>query len=297
MKPADFDYLAPDDLDTALGLLASGPSDTRVLAGGQSLLPLLKTRLLSPATVLDLGRIRGLDRIGLCNGTLRIGAMTSQSKALDSGVVRSHAPLLARALRLVGSPAIRNRGTVGGSAVHADPAAEIPAVLVALDAILVAADAAGSRQIPARSFYRYAYETSLSDGEILTRLDIPAGTTGRDTGVSFHEIAIPSHNFALAGAAVSVTIEDGSMTDARIGLCGLGPTPMRAREAEALAEGSAPTNGVIDRMSRAAAAVADPVGDVLASASYRRDLAPVVIRRALVEALADTEGFPQGTAR
>ena len=297
MKPADFDYLSPDDLDVALGLLAYSPSDTRVLAGGQSLLPLLKARLVSPATVVDLGRIRGLDRIELRDGILRLGAMTSQSRALDSEVVRTHVPLLASALRLVGSPAIRNRGTVGGSAAHADPAAEIPTVLVALDATLVAAGAGGSREIPARSFYRYAYETTLSDGEIVTCLDIPAGTDGRDTGVSFHEIAIPSHNFALAGAAVSMTIDDGTMKDVRIGLCGLGPTPLRACEAEALAEGAAPTKGVIDRVSRAAAAVADPVEDVLASSSYRRDLAPVVIRRALVEALAGTRSFRERAAQ
>ena len=293
MKPADFDYIAPDDLAAALGLLASNPSDTRVMAGGQSLLPLLKARLVSPSTVVDLGRIRGLDRIELQDGTLRMGALTSQSRALESELVRSHAPLLASALRLVGSPAIRNRGTVGGSAAHADPAAEIPAVLVALDATLVTAGAGGDREIPARSFYRYAYETSLSDGEIVIRLDIPVGTNGRDTGVSFHEIAIPSHNFALAGAAVSVTIDDGAMADVRIGLCGLGPTPLRASEAEALAEGSAPTSDVIDRISRAAAAVADPVDDVLASSSYRRDLAPVVIRRALEEALADARSLAE----
>lgn len=288
MKPADFDYFAPDTLDTALELLTAGRSDTRVLAGGQSLLPLMKARLASPAAVVDLGRIQGLDRIELRNGALRLGAMTSQSRALESEAVRTRAPLLARALRLVGSPAVRSRGTVGGSAVHADPAAEIPAVLVVLDATLVAAGPAGTREIPAGSFYRYAYETSLADGEIVTRLDIPAGTHDGDTGVSFHEIAIPSHNFALAGAAVSVTVGDGAMRDVRIGLCGLGPTPLRGREAEALAEGSTPNRGVIDRLSRAAAAVADPVDDVLASASYRRDLVPVVVRRALVEALADS---------
>lgn len=291
MKPADFDYFAPDTLDAALELVASNPSDTRVLAGGQSLLPLMKARLASPAAVVDLGRIQGLDRIESRNGALQIGAMTSQSKALESEIVRTRAPLLARALRLVGSPAIRSRGTVGGSAAHADPAAEIPAVLVALDATFVAAGPAGTREIPAGSFYRYAYETSLADGELVTRLDIPAGAPDGDTGVSFNEIAIPSHNFALAGAAVTVTVGDGAMRDVRIGLCGLGPTPLRAREAEALAEGSTPTNGVIDRISRAAAAVADPVDDVVASASYRRDLAPVVVGRALVEALTDTVSF------
>lgn len=294
MKPADFDYFAPGDLDAALELVASSPSDTRVLAGGQSLLPLMKARLVSPATVVDLGRVEGLDRIELCNGALQLGAMTSQSRALGSETVRTCAPLLARALGLVGSPAIRSRGTVGGSAVHADPAAEIAAVLIALDATLVAAGPGRTTEIPAASFYTYAYETSLPDGEIVTRLDIPAATHVGDTGVSFHEIAIPSHNFALAGAAVSVTIDDGTMRDVRIGLCGLGPTPLRACEAEALAEGSTPSRGVIDRISRAATSVIDPVDDVLASASYRRDLAPVVVRRALVEALADTGSFPEG---
>ena len=297
MKPADFDYIAPDDLDVALRILASRPSGTRVMAGGQSLLPLLKARLVSPTTVVDLGRVRGLDRIDLRNGSLQLGAMTRQSEALDSSLVRTRAPLLARALRLIGSPAIRNRGTVGGSAAHGDPAAEIPAVLVALDATLTAVSAVGRRDIPARSFYRYAYETALADDEIVTALNIPTGRNGCDTGVSFYEIAIPSHNFALAGAAVSVTIDDGTIKDVRIGLCGLGPTPLRACEAEALAEGSAPTEEVIARIARAAAVVADPVDDVLASSSYRRDLAQVVIRRALVEALADTRSFREGAAR
>lgn len=297
MKPADFDYFAPGNLDAALEMVASSPSDTRILAGGQSLLPLMKARLVRPSAVVDLGRIQGLDRIELHNGALRLGAMTSQSRALESETVRTRAPLLARALRLVGSPAIRSRGTVGGSAAHADPAAEIPAVLIALDATLVAAGPARTREIPAASFYRYAYETSLADGELVTRLDIPLGKHDGDTGVSFHEVAIPSHNFALAGAAIRVTVDGGAMRDVRIGLCGLGPTPLRAHEAEALAEGSIPTSGVIDRISRAATSVIDPVGDVLASACYRRDLAPVVVRRALVEALADTGSLREGVLR
>ena len=273
MKPADFEYVAPDHLYAALGMLASRLSETRVLAGGQSLLPLLKARLVSPVTLIDLGCIEDLDRIELRNGALQLGAMTRQSRALESRLMRTHAPLLARALRLIGSPAIRNRGTIGGSAAHADPAAEIPAVLVALDATLTAVSTAGRREIPARTFYRYAYETSLLDDEIVADLSIPLRTAGQDTGVSFYEIAIPSHNFALAGAAVSVTVAGGVMNDVRIGLCGLGATPLRAREAETLADGSPPTPDVVRRVARGAAAVAEPVDDVLASGSYRRDIA------------------------
>ena len=136
MKPADFEYVALDHLDAALGMLASRPSETRVLAGSQSLLPLLKARLVSPVTLIDLGRIEDLDRIELRNGALQLGAMIRQSRALESRLVRTHAPLPARALRLIGSPALRNRGTIGGGAAHAHPAGEIPAVLVALDATL-----------------------------------------------------------------------------------------------------------------------------------------------------------------
>ena len=297
MKPADFEYVAPDHLDAALGMLASRLSETRVLAGGQSLLPLLKARLVSPVTLIDLGCIEDLDRIELRNGALQLGAMTRQSRALESRLMRTHAPLLARALRLIGSPAIRNRGTIGGSAAHADPAAEIPAVLVALDATLTVVSTAGRREIPARTFYRYAYETSLSDDEIVADLSIPLRTAGQNTGVSFYEIAIPSHNFALAGAAVSVTVAGGVMNDVRIGLCGLGATPLRAREAETLADGSLPTPDVVRRVARGAAAVAEPVDDVLASGSYRREIAPVVIRRALLEALGEAEAHRDGAPR
>ena len=286
MKPADFGYVAPTSLPEALSILASAPGEARVMAGGQSLLPLMKARLASPSTVVDLGRIPGLDRIELRDGALVVGAMVRQSAALRSALVRTHAPLLAGALRSVGSPAIRNRGTVGGSAAHADPAAEIPAVLVALDATLTAAGPGGDREIPARLFYRYAYETALRDGEILTGVSFPIPPEDGATGVSFYEVAVPRHNFALAGAAARVTVEDGLVREARIALCALGPTPLRAREAEAIVEGCSPSPRLLARVARAAAAVAEPMDDVLASAAYRRSLAPVVVRRALEEALS-----------
>lgn len=290
MKPADFDYLAPTSLREALSILASGPGEARVMAGGQSLLPLMKARLASPSTVVDLGCIPGLDQIELRDGALVIGAMVLQATALRSGLVRTHAPLLAGALRSVGSPAIRNRGTVGGSAAHADPAAEIPAALVALDATFTAAAPGGAREIPARLFYRYAYETALRGGEILTCMRIPIPEEGGATGVSFYEVAVPRHNFALAGAAASLTVEEGLVREVRIALCGLGATPLRAREAEAIAAGCSPSPRLLARVARAAAAVAEPLDDVLASAAYRRSLAPVVVRRALEQAVSRSAG-------
>lgn len=287
MKAADFDYFAPADLAGALGILSSRHGDARVMAGGQSLLPLLKARLAGPSAVVDLGRIPGLDRIESHNGSLMLGAMVRQSRVLESGLVAAHAPLLARGVRKIGSPAIRNRGTVGGSAAHADPAAEIPAVLVALDATVMATGPAGARQIPARRFYRYAYETDLAQDEIVTGLRLPLAGNGPATGSAFYEVAIPNHNFALAGAAVRVTLRAGLLQDVRIALCALGPTPLRAREAETLAEGCPPSSDVLEGVAAAAVTSAEPVDDVLASAAYRRSLAPVVVRRALLEALAE----------
>ena len=287
MKAADFDYFAPTDLSEAMGILSSRQGRARVMAGGQSLLPLLKARLSSPSAVVDLGRIPGLDRIELENGSLMLGSMVRQSRVLESELVATHAPLLVRAVRKIGSPAIRNRGTVGGSAAHADPAAEIPAVLVALDATVMATGPAGTREIAARRFYRYAYETDLALDEIVTGLRVPLPGEDRATGAAFYEVAIPNHNFALAGAAVRVTLRAGSLHDVRIALCALGPTPLRAREAETLAGGCPPSSDVFQRVARAAATIAEPVDDVLASAAYRRSLAPVVVRRALQEAVAE----------
>ena len=294
MKAADFDYFAPTDLPEALRLLASRPGEARVMAGGQSLLPLLKARLANPAAVVDLGRIPGLDGIELASGSLSLGAMVRQSRVLESQLVTTHAPLLARAVHKIGSPAIRNRGTVGGSAAHADPAAEIPAVLVALEATVVATGPAGAREIPAGRFYRYAYETDLAPDEIVTGLRVPVAGNGHATGASFYEIAIPNHNFALAGAAVRVTLQAGSLHDVRIALCALGPVPLRAREAETLAEGGPPSSAVLERVARTAATIAEPVDDVLASAAYRRSLAPVVVRRALLEAVAEARSREAG---
>ena len=294
MKAADFDYFAPPDLPEALRILASGPGETRVMAGGQSLLPLLKARLSSPTAVVDLGRIPGLDRIGLVNGSLKLGAMVRQSRVLESELVATHAPLLARAIRKIGSPAIRNRGTVGGSAAHADPAAEIPAALVALDAVLLATGPAGTREIPARQFFRYAYETDLAPDEILTGIHVPLPKNGHANGAAFYEVAIPDHNFALAGAAVRVTLQSGCLQDVRIALCALGPAPLRAREAETLAEGCLPSSDVVERVARAAATIVEPVDDVLASAKYRRSLAPVVVKRAMLEAVADARSREAG---
>lgn len=294
MKAADFDYFAPSDLPEALRVLASRPGETRVMAGGQSLLPLLKARLARPSVVVDLRLVPGLDGIEQASGSLRLGAMVSQSRVLESELVTTHAPLLARAVRKIGSPAIRNRGTVGGSAAHADPAAEIPAALVALEAAIVATGPAGAREIPAGRFYRYAYETELAPDEIVTGLRVPGAGNGHSTGASFYEVAIPNHNFALAGAAVRATLQAGSLQDVRIALCALGPTPLRAREAEILAEGRPPSSDVLERVARTAATVAEPVDDVLASATYRRSLAPVVVRRALLEAVAEARSRQAG---
>lgn len=271
MKPAAFDYLRPASLEEALEVLASG-DDTTVLAGGQSLLPLLNFRLARPALVVDVNRVPGLDRIS-ANGALELGALVRQADALGSAAVAASAPLLARALRHVGHPATRSRGTVGGSVAHADPAAEIPAALVALGGEVVLTSRRGERAVPAGEFFTGRFATARRSDELVTALRMPAGRGARS---GFHEIARRHGDFALAGAAVALDPVPSVV------LFGVGRTPVRARAVEDALAGGAPP-------AEAAALAADglePVSDVHAPAAYRARMAVVAARRAIEEALA-----------
>jgi len=291
VKPPAFAYHRPGTIDEALELLADLGDDARVLAGGQSLIPVLNFRLTHPSALVDLNGVAEMDFIEEGpDGGLRMGAMTRQRTAELNPVVTAQAPLLAEALPWVAHPAIRNRGTMGGSLAHADPASELPAVMVALGARFGIYGRDGGRLVEADAFFPGLFSTALEQGEILGEVHLPALEPG--SGVAFEEVARRHGDFALAGVAALIELDpDGECRDARLGLLGLGTGPVLARSASAELVGEAPTEARIAAAARVAAAEdASPLGDVHASADYRRSLAEILVRRALVRAVGRARG-------
>jgi carbon-monoxide dehydrogenase medium subunit/6-hydroxypseudooxynicotine dehydrogenase subunit alpha len=288
VKPPPFDYEAPRDLDAALGLLAERGTDGKVLAGGQSLVPLLNFRLARPDVLIDVNEVQELSYLRRENGRLRIGALTRQAQAERSPVVRARWPLLGAALRFVAHPQIRNRGTVGGSVAHADPAAELPVALAALDARYHVRSTRGARTIEHHAMFHGQLETDLEDDELLCEIEVPALPAG--AGCAFEEYARRNGDFALGGAAVVLAPDaEGRCAHAAIALLGAATTPVRATAAETLLAG----RRVDEPTAREAAAEAvrgiTPTGDIHGSGGYRRDLIETLVRRALVAA-ADRMG-------
>ncbi|MEA2366103.1 MAG: aerobic carbon-monoxide dehydrogenase medium subunit [Thermoleophilaceae bacterium] len=283
MKPSAFEYETPERTDEALELLARDPEETKVLAGGQSLVPLLNFRLARPDRLVDLNGVGELAYLRRDDGALRIGAMTRQATLERSSIVEERWPLLKQAIRLVAHPQIRNRGTVGGSAAHADPAAELPVALTALDATFHIRSARGSRAVPARDFFLQPLMSAIEPGELLVEIETPP--MAANSGTAFVEYARRHGDFALGGAAVVLDHEDdGSIGRAAIALLGAGPTPLRASAAEAALVGA-----TVDEASAAevaALAVEDvrPTGDIHGSAEYRQGLLRSLVRQALLQA-------------
>ena len=273
MKPARFDYARPDTLDAALAALAEHGTEAAVLAGGQSLMPMLNLRMARPGLLLDINRIPGLDGISLEAGILTIGARARHADVLASPLVRQAAPMLTEALHHVAHPAIRNRGTIGGSIALADPAAEMPACMVALGASLVAASARGERRIAAEAFFRGVYATALEPDELLLRVEIPAIAPGWTQG--FTEVSRRHGDYAMAGLALALRREGGRVTEARIVLCGIEPAPRRQRAAEAALVESGPEAACNALSAREAMEGAE------VTAAHRLHLARVLLRRAL----------------
>jgi carbon-monoxide dehydrogenase medium subunit len=276
MKFPPFAYRAPSSVEEAVGYLDGDPG-TKVLAGGQSLLPLLALRLAQPSVLVDIGGIGELGFIGKENGTVRIGAGTTLSAVEDSQVVSDSLPLLAQAVRLVAHRPIRNRGTVGGSLAHADPAAELPAVAVALEAVLVARSSRGERRLEAADFFSGPFTTALADDELLTAVEFPvAGGSW-----CFTEVVRRAGDFALGIAAVGLGVDDGG---ARVVLQGVGSRPVRVPEAESALGKGGVDEAAAQSAAEAASAAATPIGDIHGSADYRRRLAGVLVRRAALAA-------------
>ncbi len=272
MKPPRFEYFAPRTLDEACSLLASQGDGAKVLAGGQSLIPLLNFRLAHPEALVDINRIADLAYVRADDGGLAIGALTRQHTVERSELVRTRVPILAEACRFIGHLPIRHRGTIGGNLAHADPASELPAVMVALEAQLSLSSARGKRTLPADRFFVAPLTTSLQTGEILTEIRVPGLPTR--TGGAFVEMARRAGDFALVGVAALITLDGaGRCQRARVALCGVGPTPIRASAAEEALVGQAPTGAALDEAANRAAAATSPPSDVHGSAAFRAKLA------------------------
>jgi CO/xanthine dehydrogenase FAD-binding subunit len=290
VKPPRFEYVAPTTVAEVVALLAEHGGEAKLLAGGQSLMPLLNMRLARPAVLIDINRVAGLDHIREAGGRLAIGAMTRKRAVEDSALVRSRQPLLHAATRLVAHPQIRNRGTVGGSLAQADPAAEYPAVAVALDAELDAVGPRGRRTIAAADFFVTYLSTALEPAEVLIEARFPV--LPERTGWAVTEISRRHGDFAITGVALTVTLDrSGRCAAARVVLFGVGPTPVRARAAEEVLVGAQPGDTVFAEAGRKASETAtEPISDVHASADYRRHLAGILTRRGLGEAVARAGG-------
>jgi carbon-monoxide dehydrogenase medium subunit len=288
MKPPPFDYHAPASAAEALELLSRYGADARLLAGGQSLVPLLNFRLSAPAVIVDLNRAADLAYIREENGRVRLGAMTRQRAIEFSPLVKNRLPLLAEATRLVGQLPTRTRGTIGGSLAHSDPAAEYPAVATALDAELVIRARTGERVVRAAEFFVGLMTTAVQPGEMLVEVRLPA--LALSSGWAFEEFSRRHGDFAIVGIAAMVTAEGDRCRSARLAACGAAPAVIRLRGAEEILEKGGLGDRYIDDAAARAAELVDPSADLHASVEYRRHLTRVLTRRALKRAVERARG-------
>ena len=284
MYAPDFAYYRAGSLAEAGQLLQQHPG-AKLLAGGHSLIPLLKFRLATPAALIDIGRLDELKGISVTDGRVRIGALTTHAELAASSELAERCPALGEAAGLIGDPAVRNRGTIGGNVAHADPASDLPTVLRALDATIAVTVDDGERSIPAADFFEGMMETALGDHDIVTAIEVPAAGAGQ--GQAYVKFSHPASRYAVVGAAAAVTLVGGTVGVVAVALGGLVPAARRAASVEEALAGQAPT---ADAIAAAAAAVSadlgdDLIGDIYASAEYRRAMAPVCVKRALTAAV------------
>ena len=288
MYAPDFAYYRAGSLAEAGQLLQQHPG-AKLLAGGHSLIPLLKLRLATPAALIDIGRLDELKGISVTDGRVRIGALTTHAELAASSELAERCPALGEAAGLIGDPAVRNRGTIGGNVAHADPASDLPTVLRALDATIAVTVDDGERSIPAADFFEGMMETALGDHDIVTAIEVPAAGAGQ--GQAYVKFSHPASRYAVVGAAAAVTLVGGTVGVVAVALGGLVPAARRAASVEEALAGQAPT---ADAIAAAAAAVSadlgdELIGDIYASAEYRRAMAPVCVKRAL-RAAVDRSG-------
>jgi aerobic carbon-monoxide dehydrogenase medium subunit len=284
MKLPPVEYEAPETVTEAVDLLAEQQDEASVLAGGQSLIPLLALRLARPAVLIDINGIDELSGVSAADGWTAIGAMTREYMAEESELVAGTVPLLAAALPFIGHEAIRSRGTIGGSLAHSDPAGELPAVARALDAELVVRSQSGERVVPAAEWFEGYFMTARRPDELLVQVRFPTAEPG--TGISFGEVARRHGDFAIVGLAASLTLADGAITSARLALSGVSDVPVRATAAEDLLMGERPSADLFDAAARRATADVNPPADLNGSSDYRKTVAAALVRRGL-QAAAD----------
>ncbi len=282
MIPASFDYHAPEDLAEASRLLLAHP-EAKLLAGGHSLIPMMRFRLAEPAALVDLRKVPGLSGIREEGGFLRIGAMTRESEIEKSELVQSRYPLLADTARVIADPIVRNLATIGGNIAHADPGNDHPAAMLAYRASFIASGPSGERTIPVGEFFTGPFSTCLEAGEILTAIRIPAPKAG--AGGAYQKFERKVGDYAVAAAAVQLRLEDGRIVEAGVGLTNVGLTAIRAEAAEAELVGSGGDAEALDAAAEAAAEAADPGDDHRGSAEYKRAVVRAFTHRACVKAL------------
>ena len=289
MKPPPVKYQRAGGREEAVALLSEHGYDAKLLAGGQSLVPLMSYRLVQPGVLIDLNPATDLNHVGEDNGHLVIGSMTRQRTVETSQVVRDRLPVLAEALGHVGHVTIRNRGTIGGSLAHADPAAELPVVLLALDGEVAAEGSGGARTIAAGDLFVGPMTTALEPTEIITSVRIPRPAAG--TGAAIVELARRHGDFAIVIAMAAIHLDGNGRCDmARIALGGVEAAPARMSDAESAMVGAEPSDAVIEAAADASAEAVDPMGDIHASESYRRDMTRVFVKRALAQAVERAKG-------
>lgn len=281
MKPASFEYTAPATTADAVALLCGHP-EAKIIAGGQSLVPMMNFRLARPELLVDIGRIDGLRYVRRDGDWLAVGALTTEHTVGTSAAVAAACPVLTEATRWIGHQAIRHRGTIGGSVAHSDPSAEYPLVGTLLDAVVVTEGAEGTREIPFGEFCVGHFTTALGDAELITELRFPALAPG--TGWAFAEVARRAGDFALVSVGVTLRMAGNSVTEARIALGGVGPAPVRATRAESLLRGQRVSDALIEAAAAEAAATVSPPSDMHGSADFRRQLCRVLTARGLREA-------------
>lgn len=281
MYPAKFDYVRAGSVEEAIALLGDN-EDAKLLAGGHSLIPVMKLRLAQPEMLIDIGRIDGIKGICAGDGKVAIGALTTHSEVESSSDLPA---VLPEAASMIGDPSVRNRGTVGGNVAHADPASDLPTVFMALNASFNVTGAGGSRTISADNFFTGLFETALGEGEVLTSVEVSA--EGDNQGSAYAKLFNPASRYAMVGAAASVTMDNGTVSAASVAIGGLTASATRCAAVAAALVG---TSGDADAVAAAAAAVdgdlGETIGDMHASADYRRAVAPEMVKRALASAIA-----------
>ncbi|GAB2709613.1 FAD binding domain-containing protein [Arthrobacter bambusae] len=281
MIPSAFDYAAPATVAEALSVLADAGDDVKLLAGGQSLIPVMKLRLADPAMVVDLGRIGELSGVRDDGDALLIGAMTTHHQIATDPLIAEHVPLLAKAAATVADPQVRHRGTFGGALVHADPAGDMPAPVLAADAAFILAGPEGERRVAAADFFQGYFTTAVDDGEILTHIRVPKYT---GWGAHYEKFTRVAQQWSIVAVAAMVRVEGGTIAEARIGLTNMASTPLRATAVEQALVGAPLTREAIATASAHAAEGTDPASDLNGDAAYRRHLAEVLTKRAVIAA-------------